>query len=177
MVRIVPKPPSSSLVMPSDAELHKLVEIVYRARPDLDLRRDPDQRHLRHDHEFAVTFHMLGALGRTEQVDHGKALSYWCQVVRESLSDYYGITVEVPGNILLAAALAHGDVPYGRNAMGLRWFEAGRPATDAWRTVLKTGQLLKPSPEQVSSYRAGPVTIDLNLARDHDVGFVGSIDR
>ncbi|WP_315792181.1 MULTISPECIES: hypothetical protein [unclassified Bradyrhizobium] len=176
MVRIIPSLPSSpSFVMPSPDQLIELSSLVYRLRPDFDLRQDRDQRHLRHDHEFASAFRMLGALGRTEQVDHGKALTYWCDVVREALCEYCGIIVEVPANILAAAALAHGDIQYARNGLGLRWFEVGRPAGDAWRSLLETGKVLPPS-EQVTSSRPGRVTIDLNVARDH-VGFVGSVVR
>ncbi|WP_316192420.1 MULTISPECIES: hypothetical protein [unclassified Bradyrhizobium] len=172
MVRITRTPPASSLVLPTDAELRKLIEIVYRARPDLDLRAGRDHRHLDHDREFRLAFLTVGAMGRTEGVDHGKAISYWADYARNILYEA-GNHAEVPGNILLSAALAHGDVDHAKNALGLTWVETGRRAGDAWRGVLKTGQIRGQSPEQATNSRLGRVTIDLNLARDH-VGFVGS---
>ncbi|WP_316190376.1 hypothetical protein [Bradyrhizobium sp. SZCCHNS2096] len=172
MVRITHTPPTSSLVMPTEAELRKLIEVVYRARPDLDLRAARDHRHLDHDREFRLAFLTVGAMGRIEGVDHGKAISYWADYARNILYEA-GNHAEVPGNILLAAALAHGDVDHARNALGLTWAESGRRAVDAWRNVLKTGKVLPPSPEQLSSSRPGRVTIDLNVARDH----VGSVVR
>ncbi|WP_315731759.1 MULTISPECIES: hypothetical protein [unclassified Bradyrhizobium] len=175
MVRIVHTPPASSLVVPTDAELRKLIEVVYRARQDLDLRADRDFRHLDHDREFRLAFLTVGAMGRIEGVDHGKAISYWADYARNILYEA-GNHAEMPGNILFAAALAHGDVDHAKNALGLIWVETGRRAGDAWRGVLRTGQIRERWPEQATNSRPGRVTIDLNVARDH-VGFVGSVVR
>ncbi|WP_316237684.1 hypothetical protein [Bradyrhizobium sp. SZCCHNR1015] len=172
MVRIYHAPPTSTLVVPSDAELRKLIDVVYRARPDLDLRADRDFKHLDHDREFRLAFVTVGAMGRLDGVDHGKAIGYWADYARNLLYEA-GNHAEIPNNILLAAALAHGDVNHARNALGLTWVETGRRAVDAWRGVLKTGKILPPSPEQSTSYRAAPITIDLNQGPDH-VGLVGS---
>ncbi|WP_316205919.1 hypothetical protein [Bradyrhizobium sp. SZCCHNR3058] len=176
MVRIIPTPPTSTLVMPTDAELRRLIDVVYRARPDLDLRADRDFRRLDHDREFRLAFVTLGTMGRIDGVDHGKAIGYWADYARNLLYEA-GNQAEIPNNVLLATALAHGDVHHARSALGLTWIETGRRAVDAWRTVLKSGKILPPSPEQTSSYRAGPVTIDLNQGPDHHVGFVGSVVR
>ncbi|WP_316202832.1 MULTISPECIES: hypothetical protein [unclassified Bradyrhizobium] len=159
--------------MPTDAELRKLIDVVYRARPDLDMRADPYFRQLDHDRTFRLAFATVGAMGRLDRVDHGKALSYWADYARNLLAEAGNETAEIPNNILLAAALAHGDVHHARNALGLTWVETGRRAADAWRGVLKTGKILAQAKEQTTSYRAGPVTIDLNQGPNH-VGFVGS---
>ncbi|WP_315731129.1 MULTISPECIES: hypothetical protein [unclassified Bradyrhizobium] len=177
--------------MPTHDELRKLIEVVYRARPDLDLRADSYFKHLDHNREFRLTFIMLGALGRinrladaktgtaddTETVDERRALSFWADYVRNLIYDG-GDHAEVPNHILLAAALAHGDINYSRNslALGLTWVESGRRAIAEWRGVLRTGKLRKAAKERETSYRAASVTIDLNVARDY-VGFVGSVVR
>lgn len=174
MVRIYHAPPTSTLVTPADAELRKLIDVVYRVRPDLDLRADPYFKQLDHDRTFRLAFVTVGAMGRLDRVDHGKALSYWADYARNLLAEAGNEAVEIPNNILLAAALAHGDVAHARNALGLTWVETGRRAVDAWRGVLKTGKILPPSPEQSTSYRAAPISIDLNQGPAHHVGFIGS---
>ncbi|MGJ4997837.1 hypothetical protein ACQR0Z_25670 [Bradyrhizobium sp. HKCCYLS3077] len=173
MVRIYHAPPTTTLVMPSEAELRKLIDVVYRARPDIDLRADREFKHLDHDRLFRSAFLTVGAMGRLDRVDHGKAISYWADYARNLIAEAGNELVEIPSNILLAAALAHGDVYYSRNALGLTWVETGRRAADAWRGVLKTGKILAASEEQSTSYRAAPVVIDLNQSPNH-VGYVGS---
>lgn len=179
MVQIITTPPTppDGFVMPSDADLRRLQDIVYRLRPGLDLREDPDFRNLDHHREFLLAFRAIAMMGRTAEVDHGKAISYWASYARNLLQDC-GVNAEVPGNIVLAAALAHGDVAHARNALGLTWASSGRPASDAWRGVLARGALRPPSPEQVMREMRGPRVIDMAPgAHDVQIGFIGSTIR
>ena len=154
MVTITVMPPAETLVPPTDEELARLRDIVCGLRPELDLRRDPDLRHLDHDREFRLAFRAVGMMGRRSGVDHGKAVSYWADYARNLLQDC-GVRAEMPGSVVMAAALAHGDVPHARNALGLTWANSGTRAGDAWRGVMVRGALRRPSAEQVSNWSTG----------------------
>jgi hypothetical protein len=88
---------------------------------------------------------------RTDTPSHKYALSYWVSEANNwaHLHGYDG-TVEAG---YLATVLAHSDICFTPGApnhgfvweLGLSPYQ-GRPATDRWRTVLETAQLLPPTP-------------------------------
>jgi len=73
----------------------------------------------------------------------------------------------LPANDFVCAVLAHGDVDYvpldrfplDCSAFGLRRDSSGRPATDGWRAVLRTGRLREPVPPPRPTARRSPVQI------------------
>lgn len=150
-VTITTKAPSApaDFVQPTSAELRKLEALVYRLRPDLDLRADRDFLTLKHTRELSAAFLALCWMGRRDEPDHGKSTTWWADYARELLREG-GIEAQIPNHILIAAALAQGDIPYSRNALGLARVHTGAPATNAWRTVLKSGAVRAPSKEQAT---------------------------
>jgi hypothetical protein len=131
----------SAFVMPTDDELAKLHATVARRYPQLASSAPG----------FKAAFTAIGFLGRYDRpetkhypawwIDH---LESWCRAE------------DIPGDISLAAfvgaVLSHGDIPYAPLdrfpfdlSFGLAIGGAGRRATDAWRKVLVTGQLLPPT--------------------------------
>lgn len=136
----------AGFVFPTTAELRKLAKLVYGLRPDL-ASDESDQHSLRF--EFGRAFLALSWLGRRSDVDHGKAISYWCEHARDLLRNG-GMEAQIPPNILVAAALAHGDIAHAKSALGLTRANTGAPATGAWRGVLKSGALLPASAEQAT---------------------------
>jgi hypothetical protein len=171
MVTITVMPPASPLVMPSDDQMSKLQELVYRLRPDLDLRSDESFRHLDHAREFKRAFWAVGVMGRRAEPDDGKAFSYWASHAKNLLEER-GIDCDVLTNVLLAAALAHGDVPHGRNALGLTHAHTGAPASDAWRGVLSRAALRPPVADPLAHGRPPGRVVQLNVGPTQ-FGFVG----
>lgn len=135
-------------VFPSAAELRKLEALVYKLRPGLDLRADRDFRTMNHARAFTNALRALSWMGRRDDVDHGKGITWWLDYANNLLREA-GIDEAVPHHVFLAAVLAAGDVPYSRNALGLARVHTGSPATNAWSEVLKSGALLSASPEQM----------------------------
>jgi len=146
-------------VFPTAAELRKLEALVYRMRPGIDLRTDRDFRTMNHARAFTNAFRALSWMGRRDDVDHGKGITWWLDYINNLLHEA-GIDEAVPHHVFLAAMLASGDVPYSRNALGLARVQTGKPATNAWREVLKSGALLSASPEQMPrDYQPGQVRV------------------
>lgn len=150
----------ADFIQPTSAELRKLEALVYRLRPDLDLRADRDFLSLKHTRELSAAFLALSWVGRRAEPDQGKSITWWADYARELLREG-GIEAQLPTNIVIAAALALGDVPYSRTALGLARVKTGTPATNAWRTVLKSGAVRAPSPEQATrgGYEPGQVRV------------------
>jgi hypothetical protein len=84
---------------------------------------------------------------RTDEVSHKYAITYWVDEANNWLADQ-----DIEGTITggyLAAVLSHGDVNYvpANPALGVVWtigvspFQ-GRAASDGWKRVLESGQLL-----------------------------------
>jgi hypothetical protein len=103
--------------------------------------------------EFELAFRRIAYMRRLEEPDHGKALTYWTSEARNWFEDLDGRAVDIHALPYLAAALSHGDIPYvvADPTVGSVWTlgvspYSGRPATDKWRRVLETEQLLTPTP-------------------------------
>jgi hypothetical protein len=90
--------------------------------------------------------------GRTEQPNSRFALSFWMDQCKSWLRERNSMTNAVGANELILAVLAAGDVHYvAANAqVGTVWelglAEHGGPrASDAWRQVMETGNVLPPT--------------------------------
>lgn len=159
IMTMAPSAPAD-FVQPTSAELRKLEALVYRLRPDLDLRADLDFLSLNHTRELSCAFYAASTMGRRAEPDHGKGITWWADYARELLREG-GIDAQIPNHILIAAALAQGDIPYSRNALGLTRVQTGTPATNAWKTVLKSGAIRAASAEQSTrdSYEPSKVRV------------------
>src|SRR3984885_5588246 len=129
---------------PTDDEHNKLLNVVFLKFPNIK----PDERRAAEFWaDYKRFFEVLGCAGRAEKPDGGKYLSWWIDEFRSLLGGY------VRGNAFLAAALAQGDLSYvAGNGANISW-ELGlvvggggrRPSGEAWRKVIETGELLRPT--------------------------------
>jgi hypothetical protein len=139
---------TSPIVLPTEAEYRRILSAVRDAYPQLRPRSNPrfaDQDEAGFFREFCAAFERVSHLRRTENVDSKHALSWW---VDETNRWLHG-SQQIDGIAFLAAVIGAGDVSFVQRdeygnawAFGLATF-GGRPATEAWRRVLK-GQLLTP---------------------------------
>src|SRR5262249_30189819 len=89
--------------MPSARQLMSLFEIITKAVPSLAEVEFA---------QFAAAFHWLGSLHRTNEVDSRKYLSFWGDIARDWLAQIGAPTTDISTPALMAAAIAHHDIPY-----------------------------------------------------------------
>jgi hypothetical protein len=97
--------------------------------------------------QFAAAFRAVGLMHRMPAPDKKHYPSYFISHAEDSLRAL-GASADIgPG--FLPACLAHGDVPISDwridgvvVELGLNIFRIGRPATDAWKRVLSTGNTI-----------------------------------
>jgi hypothetical protein len=138
---------TSPIVLPTEAEYRGILSAVRDAYPQLLRSSNPrcaDQEDAVFFHDFCGAFERVAHLRRTEQIDSKHALSWWVGEANRWLRGR-----QIDGAAFLAAVIGAGDVSFVQRdeygnvwAFGLATF-GGRPATEAWRRVLK-GQLLPP---------------------------------
>jgi hypothetical protein len=161
MVRIIYAEANPAFQMASDNELKQLQRIVLAKHPQL--RPEPGCEDVYHA-AFKRSFWALGQLGRREEPETKNAHSvmWWLEHCRELLdaANNYG---DIELRPWVAALAAHGDVPYSRLdrfpydlAFGLHYGGAGRAASDAWRHVIASGQLLAPTAIAIPQWSATP---------------------
>ena len=171
MVTITTEVRMPPCAMPGAEQARKLMELVFALRPDLDTRTDRSFAQLNHLRAFTRAFWAMTVFGRLENPDHGRGVTYWSSAANNLLADI-GIEDSIPRHIATAVAIASGDVPYARDALGLTWPGSGRPASGAWLSVLKTGNVRAPSAEQMTRHRPGTVNLIDVSRRDVAVGYV-----
>jgi hypothetical protein len=142
-------PPRSDFVMPSSDELKRLREIVLRKFPKLapDITdRWADNNEAKFARQFDAAFKALGAMHRADKPDKKRYVSFFVDHAEDSLKAL-GAYADI-GPAFLPACLAHGDIPISDwridgvvLELGLNIYRIGRPATDAWRRVLATGNM------------------------------------
>jgi hypothetical protein len=142
--------PVSTFVMPSSSELKQLCDIVLRKFPRLapDMSdRWADNNEVKFAKQFAAAFRAVGMMHRADKPDKKHYVSYFIDH-GDDLLRALGPSAEI-GPAFLPACLAHGDVPISDWRLdgvvleiGLNIFRIGRPATDAWRRVLSTGNTI-----------------------------------
>jgi len=139
-----------SFIMPSSDELRRLHEIVIARYSQLATRaQQPNEAF----DGFCRAFRRMGHLGR-DKLNDKYALISWVDDATFWLRDHQIYPRTLTVRDFVCAVLAHGDVdyvpldrfPFDCSAFGLRRDSSGRPATDAWRAVLKTRHLREPVP-------------------------------
>jgi len=142
-VSITHPPIECPIVLPTEIEYRGILSAVRDAYPQLWRSANPrfaDQEF----RDFCAAFERVSHLRRTaEEVDSKHSLS-WVDETNQWLKGR-----QIDGTAFLAAVIGAGDVSFVQRdeygnvwAFGLATF-GGRPATEAWRRVLK-GQLLTP---------------------------------
>ncbi len=162
-------PPAEPPDCPVPSELETLRALVVNAYPRLILGQSEQAFRT----GFADAFRWLTTMRRAETVDISRYIGFWIDRCTAWLARQM-IPGEITGSALLAAAAAHGDVPFiladPRNgilpALGLKPHETGRTYRGAWRDVLRTRVVPEPVP---LPQLANPVTvIETNLIRGGD---------
>jgi len=96
-------PVENAVADPSAEERQQLLKIVLQHYPSLA----PSQnRQNEFENDFRRAFSALGRIGRGEEPDRRRYVSYFIDELRPLMGGY------VCGQAFLAAALAHGDVPF-----------------------------------------------------------------
>jgi hypothetical protein len=110
-------PPEPCGTMPSGAELQRLLQMVITAYPALrlpdpinGLRRDEEER----DHllGFKATFHWLSHVGRSDELDHKHALTFWIDEALEWCRARQVASGAIRTRNFLAACVARADVRF-----------------------------------------------------------------
>ena len=142
--------PVSNFIMPSASELKRLREIVLakfpRLAPDMS-DRWADNNEVKFAKQFEAAFRAIAMMHRTEKPDKKRFPSYFIDH-GDDLLRALGPHAEI-GPAFTVGCLAHGDVPISDWRIdgvvlefGLNIYRIGRPATDAWKRVLATGNTI-----------------------------------
>jgi hypothetical protein len=164
-VRILQLNDERSDGLPNLKEMQRLFAIVKPHSPwpsALADRFDPD----RPFRAFGSAFRWAANMRRIPQPDSKRALSYWADGCRLWLRERNCVASDLDANALVLAILAQGDVAYtpADPTRGWVWELAlhehvGRKASDAWRKVLETGNILAPSQPARRDAPPSPVRI------------------
>ena len=157
--------PVSTFVMPSQDELKQLLAIVLakfpRLAPDMS-DRWANNNEVKFAKQFAAAFRAVGMMHRSEKPDKKRYVQYFIDH-GDNLLRALGPHAEI-GPAFLPACLAHGDVPISDWRIdgqvlefGLNIYRIGRPATDAWRKVLATGNTIALIAPPLSRNYATPI--------------------
>ncbi len=128
--------------LPSTSDLRQLKAIVFAALPQLE------------DEAFAAGFNLafrwLCTMDRTDGPNQKHLISFWLATCKDWMLQQ-GLFGDVREGHLLAAAAAHGDVPFvlpdkARGSVALRGLKigAGQPYGGGGRTVLAHGRVPMP---------------------------------
>ena len=165
--------PPSTLVMPSDEQLHKLLDIVLAAYPrlapaielsfmqKLTLRNatpetartiTPDKEAIRTAffENFKACFLAIGSMKVMEEPDRRHFIGFHCDNAHAWLKSF-AIHTEITVEAFICAVLAHGSIAYTDGTISGQVWECGlspyvgSSVTDGWKHVFSTGQLRAPS--------------------------------
>ncbi len=141
----------STFVMADDGELRRLREMVVTSYPQFGSRvPTTSETHL----AFRNAFVALGHIGRTSEIvtRDARSIGWWAGHCEEFLQQSGYDNYDVGSAPFLMAVIAHGDIPHSPPArfphdqfFGLT-IGTGIRATDKWRGVLETGEVLPPVP-------------------------------
>jgi hypothetical protein len=171
--RVLYPPPESTLVMPDDIELHRLMAIplaVYqnlgpkfelsfeqrrtvRNHPQLADETVPDVAAINASffREFKLSFIAIGSMRRTDQPDRAHYVGFHSAAAQSWLRSH-NLFADISNGAFILAALAHGDVPYTSDELAGQLWELGLSAyvggvaRAAWKQVLAHGKLRQESP-------------------------------
>jgi hypothetical protein len=153
-VRIFHPTESAEIALPNEDGMQLLFDAVLVKYPKLR-PYTPGDRYSYQDQTdffagFCKAFGFVARQGRTDEVDTKRSLDWWSG----EASDWWrsqGNTGRIGAGHLLVAVIAAGDVGFVQgDEWGNQWSfslatHGGRPATEAWRDVMR-GQLRQPLP-------------------------------
>lgn len=146
-----PMPPAP-IALPNRDEVARLMEIVWRRHPGL--RPTYRGRFSEQDEEEGIrnveaAFTYVSTLKRVRALNNKVFLSWWGSRCDDWWQGY-GRSRTIPGGAVLIAAICSGDVGYRIDShhftsseIALGEFD-GAPATEAWKDVLRTGEVRSP---------------------------------
>jgi hypothetical protein len=147
-------PAARRIELPSETELKALLGLILAAYPkmgpDLSNVRWASQEETQYFSDFGYSFRALAHMPRAAAPDSKYYLSFWAGEASAWLRSQ-GSNVDLPsGGSFMAAALAHGDIPYtppfndeAPVLLGLARGDAD--PVSRWRDVLSSHQLLPPT--------------------------------
>jgi hypothetical protein len=149
-----PTETNARFIMTSDDELTALHRIVLEQYPNLQAKDQSfDEAHA----GFARAFLCIGHMGRTDVLNEKYDLLSWVYEAKNFLRER-GQATFMTGNDFIIAAIAHGDINYlspatypSCSGFGLMLHGGGRPARDAWKTVLRDRRCRSPVATQMVS--------------------------
>jgi hypothetical protein len=138
-----------SFIMPSGDELRRLYDFVVARYPRFATR----SQHANEAFDgFSRAFLRVGHLSR-DKLNDKYALVTWVDDATLWLRNNQVCPSTLTARDFVCAVLAHGDIdyvplnrfPFDCSSFGLRRDRTGRPATDGWRAILRSGRLREPS--------------------------------
>jgi hypothetical protein len=153
--------------MPTAVELLQLQERITRNYPFLTPKahgRFADEMLSEYAMEFRCAFFALGFIHRSEELDR-KCYPARLDACGDLLRVKGGGTTSVPLQPFTAALIAHGDIPYMALdyfphdlSFGLRLDSLGIVASNHWRHVLASGEILPPvqQPARLALHHESP---------------------
>jgi hypothetical protein len=97
--------------------------------------------------EFRTGFLFLLYAGRRATPDTGRAMSFWTQTANDWF-DKHSLVARTNSDALLAAAIAHGCIPFTGPTyatLGITLGESSEPLPSKWRQVLEQGRVFDPA--------------------------------
>lgn len=150
-MRIVEALPSTNFERPSADQLRGLARIVFGHYPKIEPCSE---------REFALAFQAIGLMWRLPAPDTRQYFRSHVDSANDLLQRLGLGDIEIEGNAVLAAIVAHGDIKFrlANRAIG-QMLEiglsplSGLPCStpNAWRAVLATGRLLSPTPPSAAA--------------------------
>jgi len=142
-----------NLTFPTDEEYRQLREVVERHHAHLAFvardQRWADKDREEHVTGFRTAFMHLASLERLETLPRPDRSPLWWLSGAEEWARSMGMRSGIPLRSFIAAVAAHGDILFSGldkyATFGLRQGgDCGRRYGDAWRSVLRTGEIPKP---------------------------------
>jgi hypothetical protein len=153
--------------LPSLKELEKLYSAVKHLAPWPLNNKYDEHKPFR---GFCACFRWISNKGRTEFPNPKFALSFWLDQCKNWTKDRDSMTNDISGNELVMAVFAAGDVKFcAANAqLGIVWELAlseysGRPASDAWRKILREGASAVLPPSAPARRQAAPSQVRVTV--------------
>jgi hypothetical protein len=171
--RVFYPPQETTLVMPDDIELRRLMAIALAAYPGLGPKHELSFEQLRalrnhpqlaeqivpdvaainaaYFREFKYSFISIGSMKRMGEPDRRHYLNFHAEAARSWLKSH-NLFADLTSGAFLVAALAHGDVPFTDGTVaGSTWelglsVYVGAVARVAWKQVLAHGKLRSAAP-------------------------------
>jgi hypothetical protein len=140
-------PPLAKIVLPTEDEFHRLLEIVLIQYPQLRPREDSAG----YSAQFRSAFVRLAHIGRRDKVDPQRGLGFWVDDASEFCRRHQINPPWITGGAFTTAVIAHADIKFVIEdwphafVCSLQWGGGGHECRGWWKRALG-GALLEPTP-------------------------------